>query len=226
MNAPTRLLAALCASLAISLATSVFAQTPAAALPFDFEYGRYDAAAPELPDDYPAKHYTTEQLLKRFVEIAEGPELSREEIEREFGLRFVKLFERAEYDGVARGRYPLGNDLSRYSDYRMGKDSGRIFISLHLRDRILGANGKQPTWSKPALCVSVTDFYKALNSGWRRVERGHGSHYPFNVYFLRLIDGKTREVMPSPAARSAHECIQSFNLVYDSEPNPNLPPRP
>lgn len=223
MKALTRYLVHVVAAIAFFHVSGVLAEALVGVLPVGFEYAFYDAAAPEVPKDYPAKHYTADVLLRRFVEISQGPELSREEFEREFGIRFVKLFERGEYRGVARGQFPLGNELSRYSDYRMGKSSGRVFVSLDLRNRTVGTGGGPLGGNEPGVCVRGMDFHKALGTSWKVTSQGTNSHYPRNVSFLKAIDGRIREVRPSPPAdSSAIDCIHSLDLIYDSDPDVDL----
>ena len=206
----------------VAAASQGVAQTSENALPFDFEYDRYDAAAPQLPADYSAKHYTAEELLKRLVMIAEGPELSREDLEAEFGLRFVKVRD-GQHDGwVARGRYPLGNALSEYSDYRRGNRHGSVFLSLKLRDRT-NKSGQPPQWNSPKLCVSVTSFYAGLSAAWRRIETARGSHHPLSIYFTREVAGELRTVQVAPPSRGRHSCLETFLIIYEARPAAQAP---
>lgn len=202
------------------LSASVFSQLAptTAALPYDFDYTRYDAASPALPDDYPAKHYSADVLLRRLVAIAEGPELTLQDIEREFGLRFVRPLDQGPQRWVARGRFPLGSDLSRYSNFRSDRAVGSVFLSLQLINSVRGAGGEQTDYGgQPKLCVDVINLYESLGAGWEKVTRGIGTHYPLSIYLVKTIDGRKRQVQVAPPSLGERVCVRSFTLTYGAE---------
>ncbi|MEJ8849667.1 hypothetical protein [Variovorax rhizosphaerae] len=184
----------------------------------DLDYQRYDAAAPVLPEDYPAKRYDAPKLLQRFVAIANGPRISRAGIEREFGIRFVQLpnGQSPAYRGVARGRYPLGDSLSEYRD-DPGDGEWRSF-NLSMVGYSPDTSDRRADERSIKTCVLVGDLYRALGqSGWQRIEPNKGTHYWYRVFYRRLVNGRSRMVEPYPPTPTGNDCVLSLYVGEELE---------
>ena len=181
----------------------------------------YDEHASALPEDYPAKAYTTDQMLARLIRIAEGSELSREEIEKEFGVHFVKEPRGEAY--VARGQYPLGDKLSSYAGIFPA-----AFITLNFDKRpLLTENGKI---KKPdvALCVDSKKLVQALGPSWRSsvASQSLDGRKIIEISYVKKIGDYEREIYISPHAAmsdpwsSTGDCVSYFfiNYRYKSKP--------
>lgn len=220
---PTSVLARLASRcLAFGLAAAcMFANANAAAHEFEPNYRKHDAEAPPPPAEYPARSYTADTLLNRLVEIANGPELGRAELEREFGLHFVKLFDAPRFRGIARGRHPLGNALSTYSEYN--EPQGRsVIIFLDLRDRTLRPDSSV-RWSRPKLCLEETELLAQLGDGWRRELESvpHG----VRIRHWREAAGRRRTLTLDPDPVRQDKCLRTFWLMYDiATTQPDTPP--
>jgi hypothetical protein len=176
-------------------------------LPLDSLYRRYIDNPPILPEDYPAKHYDKNQLLRRFVEIANGPVLKREQLEQEFGIHFISIYEKEKrYGGIAQGRFPLGNKFSQYTT----ADDGSISIRLDLQQLQSEGFYYRP-WGDPELCVITSDFYNALDEKWKRIERYKETHLPLMVFYEKKMNDQRRSIMLEPAEKG--NCIDVFKII-------------
>ena len=176
----------------------------------------YDDRVPELPEKYRAQKYTAEDLMKSLLRAANGPELTRKDIEDEFGLRFVKLPRGNDY--VARGSYPLGDELSMYSGLAPGKS-----FMLRFDGRASASSLRRDILSRPKVCVPNNVFVKELGSRWHRfefrqsIDRGENVEY----YILRKFENHVRRIDVHPDVsiedKSRWDCVESFSMIYRYE---------
>lgn len=179
---------------------------------FDPWYTRHDAEALAGPEDYPARSYTAATFLQRLVEIANGPELKQSDLEREFGLQFVRLRGRGGHTAGARGRFPLGNALSSYEEYNDAAGGTVAMIHLDLRDRSPRPDSLV-AWSDPKLCVDVRELVARLGRGWHRNVQYDGPRLQ-RVRYSRLQPGRLRIVDVVPDMPGPGQCLRRISLTY------------
>lgn len=168
----------------------------------------YDANPPALPKDYPARTYSSEQLVVRLVVLANEQTITRSQLEQEFGLVFVDLPGSRHFAGTARGRRPLGSTFSTFR-YSGTHPSEGFYLMLSFED--------EPQLSKSApVCIPVAALDAALTGEWRRVERGGDGHYPYTVSYQKGFDkvNVTTILSPShPGGGVPSSCLKSFTLI-------------
>lgn len=185
-----------------------YAQESVQQTPLDKYYNDHALALPEV---FPAKEYTADQMMERLLQIAEGPELSREQLEKEFGIRFVREPRGESY--VARGRKPLGSRLSSYSGFWPA-----AFITLHFDGRPTPAKEEQ----EHSLCLDAKKMVQALEKGWRPLTKnqsldGRGN---LEISYIKTLGGHVREVYIYPHAgmldpwSSTGACMNYFSVNY------------
>jgi hypothetical protein len=179
----------------------------------------YEKLAGEFPKDYPAKHYTNQQLINKLVEIANNPDITYQEIESDFGLKFVKcrvipnMFRQddIEVKYVSNGQYPLKkqDDHIQFNSFRIYKN-GIKSIGIKF-DQI----NHKPIESKIDGCIRMNDVISSLDKKWMR-------HEPYTIIvnnYRKTTDFFEYSIGIGPIEKAMTRCLDYGISIHFSPLN-------
>ncbi|WP_332813380.1 hypothetical protein [Ramlibacter sp.] len=161
-----------------------------------------------LPEEYPAKNDSREELMRRLLRLAESSHPQLKDVERDFGVRFI--------DGWAQGRPPLGSKRSRSSG---DKELRTLLLSFENAQTQLEIRQlRQPSVN---ICIDANAIARAfLTSDWRVRPRIRGGHSDgAEQTFAKKIGGHFREVTLAPvrsgfASEGVGDCLVLAHFFF------------
>jgi hypothetical protein len=171
------------------------------------------AQTPTPPYQRAGTHEAELNLMRRLIEIAEGPPPSREALEVEFGLTYKKNHNYTEsiQTHIATGQFPFNPG---YASYYMYAPRGKIPLRYEISFKLM--TKEQLREANQQFCVSREDIATELMK--RNWERHRTVWQPHNVVeegYFATLNGYRRSVFFFPQSTA---CVGTIALDFNDFP--------
>jgi hypothetical protein len=160
------------------------------------------AEAVQTPRPALGLSYEPAQMIKRLVQLAEGPIPPRTELEIEFGFEFqLRSVDKDGYVYWAQASHPFGQGRPRNLSYY--EFLNRQAITLNYV-------------ASSEYCISTLELLKEMQGKWTRRVLPHG-HFPTRVVYVATFAGVERQLELDPNDLHGGSCLKLFSIDYGAK---------
>jgi hypothetical protein len=178
-----------------------------------------------LSKDYRVRAQAAQHMMRRLLEIAEGPPPAKEDLEREFRFVYQKApsYNARNQNHYATGTWPFNpGNTGSYGHYIGPNPEPFYHVSFKFatREQLLGAG-------YPWFCLDATQLKGHFKPTWTREYQIIQPHSMQAESYVKDLDGYRRSVSTTPAVGDG--CATTVSIFFDklsasSMPNPHPTP--